>query len=187
MTRFVAPAPTELDGCERALYDDIVTGPRAAAGATLVDSDGRLAGPFGPMLLNPTVGDLLQGTGLACQRSWSQEPALRELVILSVAACRGCEYEWNAHVARAHGLGVPAQHIAAVREGLTDPGMDAHTRAALVLVQALLHHEPIDDIGYAELAELIGPKAAFEIVALVGYYETLANIFRVFSSESQPG
>jgi 4-carboxymuconolactone decarboxylase len=181
MQRFVSPVPSALDEAQRSLYDGITTGPRAASGMSLADDEGRLTGPFGPMLLNPEVGNLLQATGLAFQSSWSQEPQLRELVILAVAARRGCDFEWNAHAARAAALGAPPEHIAAAREGRPSDGMDALTSAVLTLTDTLLRHDGVGDALYADVAELGGARTVFETVALIGYYETLANLFTVFA------
>jgi 4-carboxymuconolactone decarboxylase len=62
MTRLPAFDPGRLDPEARAVYRRITAGPR---GASAVDADGRLVGPFNAMLLSPALGGPLQELGAA--------------------------------------------------------------------------------------------------------------------------
>jgi 4-carboxymuconolactone decarboxylase len=189
MTRYTSPRTTEMSEGQRALRDTIVDGPRGQAGATLLDAEDRLVGPFGPMMLDPRLGDHLQEIGLGVQATPHIPPEVRELIILRVAAVRACPFEWNAHLKKARALGVPDQLLAAMADGNLPPDADPTTSALLGYVQALLDHTEISDDHYDRVAAVGGPEAVFATTVLVGYYELLANLFRAFDldrPESDP-
>ena len=181
MTRYTSPRSSEMSEDQRRLRDTIVDGPRGQAGATLLDADGRLVGPFGPMLLDPALGDHLQAIGLGVQANQDLPPEIRELIILRVASARDCPFEWNAHLARARTLGVADEMLAAMADGHLPPDPDPTAAALLAYAQALLDHAEIDGDLYDRVTEVAGPGAVFAVTVIVGYYELLANLFRGFA------
>jgi 4-carboxymuconolactone decarboxylase len=180
MTRYTSPRTPEMSEGQRALRDRIVDGPRGQAGATLLDSEDRLVGPFGPMLLDPRLGDHLQEIGLGAQGSSHLSPEIRELIILRIAAVRECPFEWNAHLKKARALGVPDELLASMADGDLPPDADPTTTALLGYVQALLDHAELSDDHYDRVTAVGGPEAVFAATVLVGYYELLANLFHAF-------
>lgn len=90
VTRIPRPTPDELDAEQHRLYEAITSGSRAGGpgSAELTDEDGRLAGPFNAMLLNPPVGDALQRLGAAVRYRGRLTDRAREVAILAVAAHR---------------------------------------------------------------------------------------------------
>lgn len=61
-------SPGQLSEEQRVLYDEIAAGPRARGPQLfeLVDSQGRLNGPFNAMLFSPPVGELCRLSGQRC-------------------------------------------------------------------------------------------------------------------------
>ncbi|MDA8101454.1 MAG: carboxymuconolactone decarboxylase family protein [Nitrospiraceae bacterium] len=173
----------DLDQTQMRLYELITGGPRAGdqSASPIVDENGALAGPFGPMLLSPAVGEPLQELGAAIRYRSTLPPRVREAAILLVAASEGSAFEWSAHHRLATAAGLAETDIALIQAGRAPVGMtpeeDALFAAALLLVQG----GAIGNAPYARLAASAGEKALFELCTLVGYYRTLALVMRLFA------
>ena len=98
-SRIKALTPAELNVEQQALYDSIVTGPRAQGPQlfALQDDEGRLNGPFGLMLHVPGLGSALQELGSAVRYRTAMTARIREIAILTVAAATESEFERYAH------------------------------------------------------------------------------------------
>src|SRR5438445_4546999 len=111
--RLAALTPDQLDGSQRALYEQIVSGPRSTGPQhfPLVDGDGALTGPFGIMLHVPEIGRSLQDLGAAIRYRTSLGARVREIAILSVAAATSCAFEAYAHERVGRAMGLAATEI----------------------------------------------------------------------------
>lgn len=178
--RFRSPLPAELEPSAAALYAAIRGGPRRAqAGLTPVaDDDGRLLGPFGPMLLSPAVGDAVQRLGAAIRFSGTLADDAREVAILTVAMAQRSGFEWFAHEPAARAAGVSDADIAAVRRG--EAPASASAASVWSVAHALATTGTLDDDAYAVAEREIGQAAIAELVWLTGYYGMLATSLRVF-------
>lgn len=178
--------PEELDRAQQHLYDSITKGPRGDGPFPLVDESGVLQGPFGGFLLSPAVGEALQQLGAAIRYRSSLTPRMRELAILVVAAHHGSAFERHAHEAVGRAAGLTEQELSAVAERRQLPLDDAHEAAAVELIHAMLDGD-VDDSLWERCAPLLGVPAVFELIALVGYYSTLALQMRVLRTDRVPG
>ncbi|MFI6481785.1 carboxymuconolactone decarboxylase family protein [Nonomuraea sp. NPDC050663] len=178
--------PSELDPDQRAVYEAITGGPRAAGPRLfdLTDEAGRLLGPFNAMLLSPPLGAALQGLGAAIRYESHLPARSREIAILAVAAHWDSAFEWAAHVAVGRHAGLGDDELAAIRSGAS-PG-DPAERLVLETVRALLTRSTLTDEEYDAAVGGLGERALFELTTLVGYYAMLALQLRVFSGE-HPG
>ncbi|MFC7402935.1 carboxymuconolactone decarboxylase family protein [Citricoccus sp. GCM10030269] len=178
--RFIPQLPAELDSDSRAVYESITGGSRASAAAVtpIVDHDGRLIGPFGPMVLSPGVGDAVQRLGEALRFRGTLDPRTREFAILVVAAEQRSGFEWIAHVraGRQHGLspGDVESLLAGRRSG------DPHLGRVERLLQSLARTGTLADETFADAVSQLGQSAVAELVWLHGYYTMLATALRVF-------
>ena len=174
--------PDRLDPAQRALYDEIAGGPRAAGPQLfeLVDAQGRLTGPFGIMLHSPAVGGALQAVGSAVRYRSVLPDRVREAAILAVAAHWHSEFERYAHVPLALHAGLTRADVDALLAGSDVPFQDPAERAALRVVRALLDTSDLTDEEYAAGRAAIGEQGLVELTTLVGYYATLALQLRVF-------
>lgn len=172
----------QLAGEQLALYDAIVGGPRAQGKKhfPLVDSKGGLNGPFGVMLHVPAIGLPLQDLGAAIRYRTRLSDRVREIAILCVAAQTDSAFERYAHerVGRAAGL---------TEAELSDLAASRFSSAVLVeaaaygLCQRLMASQlPMSDEHYSALRGILGESGIFELVTLVGYYRTLAQLLHVF-------
>jgi 4-carboxymuconolactone decarboxylase len=183
--RLPAYHPQHLRADQRDLYDRITGGPRGTGTQhfPLLEEDGSLAGPFGPMLLNPPVGDALQELGAALRYRGALPDRARELVILAVAAHHNSRFEWRAHAPAARAAGVDDDELERVRAGALPAGGDPVARAAARVALALMTHGDLEDAEFGAARETLGEAGVYEVTTLVGYYSTLALQMRVFRRE----
>jgi 4-carboxymuconolactone decarboxylase len=172
--------PGGLSRAQRQLYDEILGGPRAGGPVALTDDEGGLLGPFNAMLLDPPVGTALQALGAAIRYRSALPARAREIAILVVAAHWGSEFELQAHDGAGRAAGLSEQEIATLRQGSPLPLEDPREATVLATVRALVQHDDLDDAAYARACTTLGEQGVFELVALVGYYATLALALRVF-------
>ena len=179
--------PAELTEEQRALYDRITGGPRAAGPQhfALTDAEGRLAGPFDALLLSPAVGTALQEVGAAVRYGSELPDRVRELAILRVAGYWGCAFERTAHETIGRAVGLSEPEIAAAGAGTQPDLADPTESIALAVVEALVLRGDLGDEEYARAVDRLGERGVFELTALVGYYATLALQLRVFRADEE--
>lgn len=177
--------PGELDTAQRALYDAITAGPRAAGRQllALTDDAGGLVGPFNAMLRNPAIGLALQEVGAAVRYRGGLSDRVREMAILLVAARWDSAFERAAHTATGRAAGLTEVEISLLNKGLPPPVTDPDEACALAVVRRLLDDADLDDQTYDDAAARLGEAALLELTTLVGYYATLALQLRVFRVE----
>jgi 4-carboxymuconolactone decarboxylase len=178
--------PDELTEEQRRLYDELTGGPRSQGRQffPLLEANGGLAGPFNAMLASPRVGSALQALGAALRYESSLPDRAREIVILTVAAHLGSDYEWSAHEPQARHCGVPDVVIASLRKDRPPELADPAERAAYQLARALLHREKVPDDLYRPVRAALDASGVFEVSTLVGYYWLLATQLRLFQVET---
>ncbi|RYC14288.1 carboxymuconolactone decarboxylase family protein [Nocardioides zhouii] len=174
--------PADLSDAQRALYDDIVGGPRGSGPQhfALTTPDGALTGPFGVMLHEPALGAPLQELGSAIRYGTGLTDRVREIAILTVAAATDSAFERHAHERVGRSVGLTDVEIGALAGG-TFGSTDAVEEAAYMLCRRLLADSPrLTDEEYAELVGVLGTTTITELVVLVGCYRTLAQLLDVF-------
>ncbi|MDJ0490243.1 carboxymuconolactone decarboxylase family protein [Rhodococcus qingshengii] len=187
-SRISALLPSELDVEQKALYDSIVTGPRSAGPQlfALQDDLGRLNGPFGLMLHIPGIGSALQELGSAVRYRTALTDRVREIAILSVAAATDSEFERYAHERVGRAAGLSEEDIEALRTSLFT-SEDAVEQIVFDLCRQLLSDEILGDEEFLRYAAQLDARAMLEIVVLVGYYRTLAQMMHVFDVRAPAG
>jgi 4-carboxymuconolactone decarboxylase len=174
--------PAELTDDQRALHDRITSGPRAAGPQhfPLVDPSGALTGPFGVMVHEPALGAPLLELGSAVRYRTGLSDRVREVAILAVAAATGCAFEQYAHARVGRAAGLDDDELAALDEGRfssSDPVEDA----AYAFCQRLLDgRSRLTDSEYDALSTTLDTTTITELVVLVGYYRTLAQLLDMY-------
>lgn len=181
MSRIPPASPAALDPAQRALYDAIAAGPRAAGPQhfALTAPDGALLGPFNAFLLAAELGDALQRLGAAIRYATSLPPRIREGAILLVAARWDSAFERHAHEAVGRSVGLTDDELETLSRGEVPESGDAVEAAALRLVRAIAAGD-VSDEEWAASVPVLGERTVFELTTLVGYYATLALQLRVF-------
>jgi 4-carboxymuconolactone decarboxylase len=170
--------PERLDDTQRALYDEIVTGPRR--GQSLVGADGSLRGPFDLLLRAPAVGRPLQAVGAAIRYGAGLPDDLRELAILATAAAWQCRFEWETHVPIAVASGLPADGLTPLWEGDLPELDHPHAHLVVSVVHEALDTRTLSAARAAELVAGLGDAWAVELLMVIGYYSSLALLLNAF-------
>lgn len=182
-SRYASPLPSSLTPEQAALYREIIAGERAGGTFPLKDDEGRLLGPFGPMLSIPRIGDPLQELGAAIRYRGSLGDREREIAILAVATQAGSMFELWAHERVAIAVGISDSEVIDLREGRFR-GADLRERQIYVLATCLYADRPITDEMYDDVLTSLGEPTLAELVVLVGYYRTLASLLRLFQIQA---
>lgn len=188
MSRLASLTPENIGADQREVYEAIAGGPRASGKQVfeLKGADGSLNGPFGIMVLAPSVGMELQGLGAAIRYRTSMSDRGREIAILVVAVETDSEFEWYAHERVGLAVGLTPAELEALREGnftSTDPDEDAIARLCLTLMR----DELVGDDEFAAYVDVLGAAQVAEVTTLVGYYRTLAQLMHVFDVRAPDG
>ncbi|MEV4111780.1 carboxymuconolactone decarboxylase family protein [Nonomuraea sp. NPDC049695] len=179
--------PRALTADQRALYDEMASGPRAAGPFRLTDPEGRLEGPFNAMLIAPGVGGPLQRLGAAIRYATDLPDRWREIAILEVAVARRSDFEWYAHEHVGRNAGLTAEELSALRSGADAETFDEAERTVRAACRALVLRRGLDDDLYARAEAALGTARLYELVVLVGYYDTLALSLATFRTPLPPG
>ncbi len=176
--------PATMTGPQRALYDQMCRGvvPWAdAAGFESRDGQGRVIGPFNPVLLSPEIGGSFLSFQKVEQDHTSLTPRAREVVILSVGSVWRAAYELYAHAAVGAKAGLSAEQVEAVSAGRSAAGLDERERAAQQFTLQLVATHAVDDPTYAAARAAWGERGVFEMVMLIGAYLTVCAMLNAFA------
>jgi 4-carboxymuconolactone decarboxylase len=175
--------PAELDAEQRDLYDSLIATevPLFEKAAVEVRTpDGSLLGPFNPLLFSPALGGAQISVFRADKASTSLSPRVHELVILTVGAAWGSDYELYAHRIVGRLAGLPEDAIRAVESGQTPDLHDEREAIAHEFTRQLTHEHRVDAQTYSRAAEAFGRKGLVDLVLLVGLYLTTCALINAF-------
>jgi 4-carboxymuconolactone decarboxylase len=181
--------PDEYSADQRRVYDTIVAGPRSKDAGTLpvTDADGRLYGPFTPMLANPRIADIVQMLGAAMRYEIDLTPRAREIAILGVATGKRSSFEWYSHELLARRAGLTIEELDHVLAGRAAPTFDAYEDLVWRVVTTLVRECDLDDSQFAEAQAAFGDAGIVDLIALVGHYELLSRSLRVWRTPLPEG
>ena len=178
MTRLAPLVPADMDDAQRALYEVITGGPRNSA--RLIAEDGSLRGPFDPMLRSPAVGEPLQALGAAIRFGATLPADRRELAILATAVHWRCRFEWDAHLPIAVAAGLDTSTLSALWDTGAASFADETHGQIVEMVSEVFDRRTLSNESFVALVEVFGDAQAFELLAVVGYYSTLAILMNTF-------
>ncbi|MFV3131693.1 carboxymuconolactone decarboxylase family protein [Niveispirillum sp. KHB5.9] len=133
---------------------------------------------FTTLAHNPRVLSRLFAGGLLDAGSISVRQ--RELVILRTCAQAGADYEWGVHAALFGGqAGLTAEQVAATKaENPLGPDWSEDDLLLLDTADALYAQGDLNDRQWGELSARFDQAQMVELLALAGYYRTIALLCR---------
>ncbi len=98
-----------------------------------------------------------------------------ELVILTVATARGCEYEREHHRLLARRAGLTHDEVEALLADTSVPTLSDRETVLRSTARLLLRNRDLDDTQWARLRSVTSEREAIELLLLVGHYDMLAT------------
>jgi 4-carboxymuconolactone decarboxylase len=175
--------PATLAPDQRDLYDQLIGSWVVFTnklGGRSTTEDGRLIGPFNPLLLHPEVAAKLLEFQAAESTNTSLSPSVREVVIIVLGAVYRADYELYAHKLVAPTTGLADDHVAALADGEIPPGLGEHEKVAARLTRALATRHHVDDDLYREAESVFGVRGLFDIAAVMGVYHSVCTMLTLF-------
>jgi 4-carboxymuconolactone decarboxylase len=149
-------------------------------------SDGRLIGPFNPLLCSPGVSAGFVDFIEAEATSTSLDNRVRQVVILTVGAVWRSPYELYAHSAEARRAGLPDEVIAALVVGQLPAQLSDDEKLAARFAQQLTAERRVDAALYAEAERAYGQRALVDLTLLIGYFHTTCALLNAFEIPAPP-
>ena len=169
------------DGQE--VWDSVV----GSRGATLVNEQGGLVGPFNAFVHAPDVGRHLTALGRVLRFETSIERRLTEVAIITVGARWKAEFEWWAHARMARRHGVADGVVDAIGRG-EEPAFELDDeRTVHTIARQLTETGRVDQDAYAAAQQLLGDTGVVELVSLCGYYTLVSFLLNAFAVPLPPG
>lgn len=154
----------------------IINGPR-----------GALIAPFVPLLRSPELMGHAQRMGEYLRYRSALALRLSELAILVTARQWAQTVEWAIHAPIALQAGVAADTIDAIARGVCPADMPADEALVHDFSVELHQHRRVSDDTWQRALDLLGEKAAVDLVGINGYYTLLAMVMNVAQTPEPPG
>ena len=155
-------------------------------GFQAADEEGRLLGPFNPMLISPRLGEASL-IGVEAEREHtSLTPRIREIIILTVGAVWGAAYEIYAHTAVAASVGLHADTIQTLVSGHVPEGLSEEETVAHEFTHMLVAEHKVDARMYSRAVAAFGEKGLADLIFLAGNYMTVSALLNAFDVPVPP-
>ena len=176
--------PAGLTDLQRDLFDHMmstwVPWARRAQFQSQTD-DGRLIGPFNPVLLSPIIARSFLALQEVEASQSALSPRLREVIILAVGSVWQADYELYAHAAVARQAGLSEDAIAALMAGAPAKGLnDTEAIAQRFALQLSADHH-VTDALYRDAQQALGSESVADMVFLIGIYHCVCGLLSAFA------
>ena len=168
MSRLPLPPHDQMTDAQRAVHDNIVSGPR-----------GKIQGPFPAWLRNPEMADRAQKLGEYFRFNTSLGRDLAEIAICVTGAHYKAEFEWWAHAQFARDEGVAEDVLEAIRTGREPVFEDMRSKTVYQTACALNRRHRLTDDEYAMAVQVLGEEGLVDVIGLCGYYAMVSLTLNV--------
>jgi 4-carboxymuconolactone decarboxylase len=179
--------PEHLNDAQRALYDSLVEtfAPWAdQSGFEVIAPDGSLRGPLNPVLFSPALGAAQVEVFRADRTSTSLSPRVHEVVILTVGAAWGSEYELYVHAAVGKQAGLSDEVVDALVAGERPDFHNDQEAVAHEFTRQLIGWHRVSADTYARAEQAFGHKGLVDMVLLVGLYLATCALINSFEEDA---
>ena len=177
--RFDLIQPEKLSDEQRAMYDEIRSGPRSKLANSSASKPGPLGGPFNVWLRSPGIGNRVQALGEEIRFRSSLPSKLNEMAILVTARFWTSQYEWYAHCKLALDAGLDPALAQEIAEGKRPAKMDADEAVVYDFSTELHAKHGVTDETYKRAVERFGERGVFDLIAVNGFYSLVAMCLNV--------
>jgi 4-carboxymuconolactone decarboxylase len=175
--------PDALTAEQRRLHDDMNASwaPWAdKAGFQAKLPDGRWIGPFNPLLLSPVLSQAFLDLQSVEGKGTSLSQRVRQVVILTVGAVWGCDYERYAHAAVAREAGLSSATIEALSAGRAGEDLKGDEDVAQRFTLALTTERKVNDALFEEARRTFKERGIVDLVILAGCYDLVSSLLNAF-------
>ena len=152
---------------------------KEAAAAVLAGPRGHLGGPFSALLRSPELMNRLQKVGEYLRFICPIEKRLGEFAAIIAARHWSQQFEWWAHYRQAVEAGLKREIADAVAEGRRPTGMAEDEEIVYDFLSEALQTHGTSDVTYARAVGKFGEQGVIDLLAVAGYYGTLALFMNV--------
>jgi 4-carboxymuconolactone decarboxylase len=142
--------------------------------------DGRLIGPFNPMLYSPEISSGFLALADAEGKFTSVGERVREIVILTVGAVWKSDYELYFHSAAARKAGIPETAIQTLATGGLPDDLSEQEKVAQRYARQLSAEHRIDPDLYKAAARAFGKQGVVDLIYLIGIYHLTCGLLNSF-------
>jgi alkylhydroperoxidase family enzyme len=146
----------------------------------IVETLGRVAGPFGVLAYSPGLAQKVMEAGAHVRLKSSLTMGEREMTILAVSREKDARYEWASHVNTARNNDVPEDAIEAVRHSSDVSELSEDYRDIVTYVRQLLQTNKVDQVLFDSMIKRKGIRWVVEITATAGQYQYISAINNAF-------
>ena len=175
--------PTELSETQRKVYDlaNSTMVPWAeAAHFQSKTADGKLIGPFNPVLFAPEMASCFADLQAAEARYTPLSERVRQVVILAVGAVWTADYELYAHSAVARKAGLSEAAIRSLASGGHPEDLSDEERVAQRFVRQLTAEHHVDEPLYRAAEAVFGREGLVAMTFLAGCYQVVCSLLNAF-------
>lgn len=176
MSRIPEPNPDNMNDEQRAVYDEIVSGPHA-----------RVIGPFPAWLQSPDLARRVRGLSEFIRFRSSLPPRLSELAILVTGRFWKAEFEYYAHAALARKAGLDDGIIDDIARRQRPKFENSDEETVYEIISELYETRRLSDSTYQRGVDALGSVALVELVATAGYYCMVSMTLNAFDVPLPPG
>jgi len=169
-------SPSKLSAAQKAAATELAAGPR-----------GGVVGPFIAALRSPELMSRLQRLGEYVRYDNVLGPRLTEFAILLTARAWTQQFIWAMHVESAAEHGVARGVIDAIALGRRPRRMAGDESVVYELLAELGKAQVVSDATYERAVAAFGEAGVIDLLAVAGYYATLAMILNVARTPLPPG
>jgi 4-carboxymuconolactone decarboxylase len=162
------PVDKYTDAQKKVVADIAASGPRK-----------EIFDPLLPMMRSPELAYTAERFGEHVYYNSGLDKRVYELAVILLARQMTQQFEWRVHYTSALKAGVKQADVEAIAAGRRPRTLEPDESAVYDFVVELYKKNQVSDATYARVVDKIGEKGVVEIVGLLGYYTTIADMMNV--------
>jgi len=175
--------PQALSVAQKEIYDRLNTTMIPWANGAHFQSktdDGRLIGPFNPVLFNLGITSRFLDLQDAEEKHTSLSKRVRQVVILAIDAVWKSDYELYAHSAVARKAGISEEAIRTLAVGGLPDDLSDQEKIAQRYARQLSTEHRVDTALYSAAEHAFGKQGLVDIIYLTGIYHIVCALLNGF-------